>query len=372
MIKLKHFFCCFLLFIITNSYGQSSKDSFTIQGTLPELKDSVVFISYEEIGYPKQDSAKVTNGRFFFQGEIKEPAMAYLFNSHFSKEPLSVTFILEKGNSTIKENLNSPKRIEIIGGPNQESFKEFSASMSKIEAPLDSLFELYKPAAMERKQEEMDRLSELMNPYSEKKKEVIKNYISKHPKSFVSLLFLFNTVETNQEKFAIVEKLFSDLDSSIQNSGTGEIVNYVLSVRKKTRVGATAMDFTLNDEKGNPVKLSDFRGKYVFLDFWAAWCVPCRIENANIVKAFNKYKDKNFTVLGVSLDSDSAKWQQAIKDDKLTWTQLCDFKEFSSETAQKYLIRSLPVNFLLDPNGVIIARDLHGDELEKELEKRLD
>lgn len=368
---MKTYFFMFLLFISATSYAQATNDSFRIEGDIPWLKDTTLYISYQELSYPKSDSAKVVNGHFVFKSEIKEPAMAFLFNSRFSKEPLSVQFILEKGNYTIKGNLNSHKNIEITGGANQESYKEFSASIRKIAEPLDSLFELYKPAAMQKNQEEMDRLSELMAPYQKKKKELIKDYISTHPNSFVSLLFLYDIVSTMHEKFAIVEKLFSDLDTTIQNSGTGKLVNYIISVRKKTSVGATAMDFTLNDERGNPVKLSDFRGKYVFLDFWAAWCVPCRIQNPNIVKAFNKYKDKNFTVLGVSLDTDSAKWQQAIKDDKLTWTQLCDFKGFSTEPAQKYLVRSVPVNYLIDPNGIIIARDLHGDELEKELAKRL-
>ena len=138
---------------------------------------------------------------------------------------------------------------------------------------------------------------------------------------------------------------------------------------KLTAVGEIAPDFTQNDPDGKPVKLSDFRGKYVLVDFWASWCGPCRAENPNVVAAFNKYKGKNFTILGVSLDRERDPWLKAITDDKLTWTHVSDIKYWDNEVAKMYGVRSIPANFLLDKTGKIVGRNLRGDALEAALAK---
>ena len=122
---------------------------------------------------------------------------------------------------------------------------------------------------------------------------------------------------------------------------------------------------------GKPVSLKDFRGKYVLIDFWASWCGPCRMENPNVVEAYNKYSKKNFTVLGVSLDRERNAWLKAIKDDKLTWTQVSDLKFWDNAVAKLYRISSIPQNILVDPNGKIIARNLRGEELQSKLAELL-
>lgn len=129
------------------------------------------------------------------------------------------------------------------------------------------------------------------------------------------------------------------------------------------------MDFSQNDVNNRPVKLSDFRGKYVLLDFWASWCGPCRQENPNVVKAYKTYKDKNFTVLGVSLDQPGKKqdWLQAIEKDGLTWTQLSDLQGWKNAASTLYGVRGIPANFLIDPQGKIVGKDLRGAALEKKL-----
>jgi peroxiredoxin len=138
---------------------------------------------------------------------------------------------------------------------------------------------------------------------------------------------------------------------------------------KVTAIGAIAPDFTLPDANGTPVTLSSYKGKYVLIDFWASWCGPCRQENPNVVKAYNKYKTKKFTIIGVSLDKPGAKdaWMSAIKNDGLTWTQVSDLQFWDNKAAKLYGITSIPQNFLLDPTGKIIAKNLRGGDLEAKL-----
>jgi peroxiredoxin len=135
------------------------------------------------------------------------------------------------------------------------------------------------------------------------------------------------------------------------------------------QIGKQAPVFVQNDTAGKPVSIEDFRGKYLLIDFWASWCSPCRAESPNLVAAYHKYKDKGFTILGVSLDRDKQRWLQAIADDKLNWTQVSDLKFWDNEASNLYAVSSIPSNFLLDPKGIIIAKDLRGDDLNDKLKE---
>lgn len=141
--------------------------------------------------------------------------------------------------------------------------------------------------------------------------------------------------------------------------------------RKIGMVGSQALDFTQNDMEGKPVSLSSFKGKYVLVDFWASWCGPCRGENPNVVSAFERYKSKNFTVLGVSLDQVKPNWLKAVKEDNLNWTQVSDLQYWNNAAARLYHIQSIPANLLIDPSGKIIAKNIRGEELHKKLEEVL-
>jgi peroxiredoxin/CxxC motif-containing protein len=136
-----------------------------------------------------------------------------------------------------------------------------------------------------------------------------------------------------------------------------------LQTIKSSLASVKAPDFVQPDANGQPVSLSSFKGKYVLLDFWASWCKPCRIDNPNVVKAYHEFNDKNFTVFGVSLDLNKDAWLQAIQQDSLTWTHASDLKHWSNEAAALYGVQSIPANFLIDPQGNIIAQDLHGDDI---------
>ncbi|MGY4386124.1 peroxiredoxin [Pedobacter sp. UYP24] len=178
---------------------------------------------------------------------------------------------------------------------------------------------------------------------------------------------LLNPAEYEKEMVAYSDKIKSSFN---ENPAVTEFLKKMAGL-KAVQVGQPAPEFTIKGINGNLVKLSDFKGKYVMVDFWASWCMPCRQENPNLVKAYNTYKDKNFTVLGISLDKDPAAWKKAIEADKLTWNHASELADFEGSTVRLYQIEAIPSSFLIDPKGVIIAKNLRGEELEVFLAKTL-
>jgi peroxiredoxin len=197
------------------------------------------------------------------------------------------------------------------------------------------------------------------------------DFIKAHPDYIVSIDALKDALGYLPDDIRIYDKLFNGLNKDIRKSREGLVLKKTIDGFMAVRIGADAPPFQSPDTAGKMISLKDFRGKYVLLDFWASWCGPCREENPNVVKTYERFKDKNFTVLGISLDKSEKRdaWMKAIKDDGLVWYHVSDLKFWNNAVAQLYSVRSIPQNFLVDPQGKIVAANLRGEALQQKLQE---
>lgn len=195
---------------------------------------------------------------------------------------------------------------------------------------------------------------------------LVVNWIKNHPNSFINSKILYDQLQYIPD--STLKDTFLEIPAAVRNNNWGKKINYIIN---NLMIGAKAPIFSQGDVNGKQIDLSSFRGKYVLIDFWASWCKPCRDEYPMLIEIMNKFKNRNFTILGISLDDKKTNWEQAIKEDKLSWTQLSDLKGFKNLVAVKYEIFSIPSIFLLSPEGKIVAKNIYGEELKQTIENFL-
>jgi len=196
------------------------------------------------------------------------------------------------------------------------------------------------------------------------------NLVKQNPDSISSLVSLRRAGGYTPE-YKELQPLFNSLSESVKSSTEGKEFQAYLDVLNRVSVGNPAIEFTQNDTAGVPFKLSELRGKYVLLDFWASWCPDCRVESPRLVQTYTRFKGDNFEILGISFDRDHKSWVKAIHDDKLHWKHVSDLKRWQNEVGTLYAVKSIPQNVLISPDGIIIARNIHGDELDAKLSELL-
>ncbi|GGH09463.1 TlpA disulfide reductase family protein [Mucilaginibacter phyllosphaerae] len=317
-------------------------NTYTLQGKAG--KPATVTLQYTQNGKTVQNKAEVQNGEIMLTGTIDTPLQASLLVTPSEKEAMATIVHLWLEPGQIK--LNSLDSLQKGNGV-------FSGTPLNDESNALAL--------------EKDKVTGLSDQaHDEAVKAIVVKFIKAHPASLLSLTELNITLSRGIPDLAIVEPLFSGLSAGLKNSPLGVEYQKKLIRWRTVDVGAIAPNFTQPDQQGKLINLADYKGKYVLVDFWASWCHPCRDENPNLVKQYQLYKDKNFTILSISLDESKTAWLKAIKEDKLPWKQVSDLKK-NNQARVKYGVQSIPDNFLISPEGEIIGKSLRGEDLNKKL-----
>ena len=320
------FVLALLIIIVIISCGKER--SFELNGKINVSSGTIYLQNFRNKMFFIVDSSKIENGTFSFKGKVERPD---LFGLTIKKEENFHPYyiFLENTKVTITIDTADTRSARITGSASNDLFNSFQKNRKDFD---------------------------------------IESFIKANPSSPVALYILYREYSTRFTANELEKNLIL-FDTSLNRVAYIQELKEIIKTKRSVEIGKPAIDFTGTAPDGKEIKLSDFKGNFLLVDFWASWCAPCRRDNPNVVKAYKQFHSKGFNILGVSLDKKKEDWVKAIEADKLTWAHVSDLKFWDSEPARIYGIRNIPSNILFDPNGTIVARNLRGDEVIKKLEE---
>ncbi|MDR3007327.1 MAG: AhpC/TSA family protein [Sphingobacterium sp.] len=380
------------------SLGSRAQKTYVLKGEISQPRSSYLYLSYwDKAGQRQVDSSKIENNKFVFKGKLQEPILAILYsdpNIERAANPDLLRFYLEPASMTANLTTGKFADAEIKGSKTQDEWsllnqkekvvrnemvdldREYAEKSKKLRDADRALKEM--EAKVAKLTEEQSDFKQNFEPFKKRLNQINLDFIVNNPDSYVSshlMLYMMSRIDLNE-----VERLYAGLSDRVKKSADGmEVSNHIREV-KSGSPGSKAHEFRATDIDGKSLALADYRGKYVLLDFWASWCVPCRKSNPHLISIYNKYKDKGFEIIGVADDDNNEKaWRKAVDQDKIMiWRHVLNGMKVndgqydrSRAIANNYGVSSLPTKVLVDPNGMIVGRYSSGSEKDDDLDNKL-
>jgi peroxiredoxin len=348
-----------------------NKDGYEISGTATGIENGKkVFLEVPgELGAMMPlDTVTIEDGKFNIKGKLKEGVeLAFIkFEGNGS-----MAFILENGSIAITFIKDSIQNSIVGGTKNNDLFQTFNNG-NKILTKKAMKFQAdnqakYMAAMQSQDTITIKNLQEEMKGFEEEMNNSSVNFVKDNKDAFISILLLENIINSKALEIDEIKTHFNNFDKKLLETKAGKKLEKVINTLTSVEIGKEAPNFSAPNPEGKMISLKESLGKVTIIDFWASWCAPCRAENPNVVAMYNELHEKGLNIIGVSLDKDATKWKEAIAKDGLTWNQVSNLKFWQEPIAEQYNVKSIPATFILDEKGVIVAKDLRGEELKAKI-----